>query len=138
MEPDAPRSPDLANTSTGELVTRLSEQVTELVKGELELARTELTTKAQRAGIGAGLLSAGGVLACYGLAILLAAAIAALSLVWPVWLAALVVGIVVLLVAGIAALIGRARLRKAAPPLPQQAVQSVRDDVAAVREAAKR
>jgi uncharacterized membrane protein YqjE len=138
MQPDAPRSPDLTNASTGELVTRLSEQVTELVKGELELARTELTTKAQRAGAGAGLLSAGGVFALYGLAILLAAAIAALALVWPVWLAALVVGVVILVVAGIAALIGRSRLRRAAPPLPEQAMESVRDDVAAVREAAKR
>ena len=66
MEPDASRSPDLAAASTGELVTRLSEQVSELVKGELELARTELATKARRAGAGAGLMSAGGLLGCPG------------------------------------------------------------------------
>ena len=81
----------------------MSEQVSDLVKGELELARTELTTKARRAGAGAGLMSAGGLLACYGLAVLLAAAIAALALIWPVWLAAVVVGIVVLVLAGLAA-----------------------------------
>jgi uncharacterized membrane protein YqjE len=138
MQPDTRRSPDLGQATTGELVTRLSAQVSELVKGELELARAELADKGKRAGVGAGMMGAAGVLGAYGLAILLTAAIAALSLVWPVWLAALVIGIVVLVVAGIAALVGRSRLRRATPPVPENAVQSVREDVAAVREAARR
>ncbi|MBV9921665.1 MAG: phage holin family protein [Pseudonocardia sp.] len=138
MQPDTSRSPDLGQATTGELVTRLSAQVSELVKGELELARAELADKGKRAGVGAGMMGAAGVLGAYGLAILFTAAIAALSLVWPVWLAALVIGIVVLVVAGIVALIGRSRLRRATPPVPENAVQSVREDVAAVREAARR
>ncbi len=137
MDPNA-RSPDLEHASTGELVTRLAEQVSALVKGELELARAELTEKGKRAGAGAGLAGAGGLLAAFGLAILLAAAVAALALVWPVWLAALVVGIVVLVVAGGLALAGRSQLRRAGPPVPQHAARHVRDDVATVREAAKR
>ncbi len=138
MNAEMPRSPDLERASTGELVTRLSEQVSALVKGELELARTELAEKGKRAGGGAGAAGAGGLLAAYGLAILLAAAVAALALVWPVWLAALVVGVVVLLVAGGLALYGRSQLRRALPPVPEHTAQSVRDDVATVREAAKR
>ncbi len=137
LDPETAR-PDLEHATTGELVSRLSEQVSALVKGELELARAELAEKGKRAGTGAGLAGAGGLLAAYGLAVLLAAAVAALALVWPVWLAALVVGIVVLVIAGCLALAGRSQLRRATPPTLQQTTQNVRDDVATVREAVRR
>jgi uncharacterized membrane protein YqjE len=130
--------PALEQATTGELVNRLAEQVSTLVKGELELARVELAEKGKRAGVGAGLAGAGGLLGAYGLAVLLAAAVAALALVWPVWLAALAVGVVVLLVAGVLAMLGRSQLRQAAPPTPEHTAQSVRDDVATVREAVRR
>ncbi|HEY0811884.1 MAG TPA: phage holin family protein [Pseudonocardia sp.] len=123
---------------TGELVTRLANQVSALVRGELELARTELTAKGKRVGAGAGLAGAAGVIALYGLGALITAAIAALSLVWPVWLAALVIGVVVLIVAGGLALAGRSQIRRATPAAPEQTVQSVRDDVTTVREAVRR
>lgn len=123
---------------TGELVTRLANQVSALVRGELELARTELTAKGKRVGAGAGLAGAAGVIALYGLGALITAAIAALSLVWPVWLAALVIGVVVLIVAGALALAGRSQIRRATPAAPEQTVQSVRDDVTTVREAVRR
>jgi hypothetical protein len=138
MQPESSRSPDLGHASTGELVARLSEQVTELVKGEMELARAELVAQGKRAGRGAGAIGAGGVLAAYGFAVLLAAAIAALALVWPVWLAALVIGALLLIGAGIAVLVGQSRLRRGTPPVPEQAMQSVREDIAAVRKAAQR
>ncbi len=125
---------DPADLSTGELVSRLSGQVTELVRGELELARTELTEKGKRAGAGAGLAGTGGVVALYGGGALVAAAVAALALVLDVWLAAVIVGVVLLAVAGALALAGRAQLRKAVPPLPERAVDGVAADVAAVRE----
>jgi uncharacterized membrane protein YqjE len=123
---------------TGELVNRLANQVSALVRGELELARTELTAKGKRLGAGAGLAGVGGVIALYGLGALIAAAIAALALVWPVWLAALVIGVVVLIVAGVLALAGRSQLKRATPPAPEHTVQSVRDDVTTVREAVRR
>ncbi len=139
MEPETTTSTSgLEGVPTGELVGRLAGQVSELVRGELELARTELTEKGKRAGAGAGLAGAGGVVALYGLGALLAAAVAALALVWPVWLAALVVGVVVLAVGGVLALAGRSQLRRSAPPAPEHAVQSVRDDVTTVREAVRR
>lgn len=128
----------LEGMPTGELVNRLAGQVSELVRGELELARTELTAKGKRVGVGAGLAGAGGVVALYGLGALVAAAVAALSLAWPVWLAALVVGVVVLAVAGALALAGRAQLRRGTPPTPEHTVESVRDDIAAVRTAVRR
>ena len=139
MNPETTKSPSgLEDVPTGELVNRLASQVSELVRGELELARSELAAKGKRAGAGAGLAGAGGVIALYGLGALIAAAVAALALVWPVWLAALVVGVVVLVVAGALALAGRSQLRRAVPPAPEHAVQSVRDDVTTVRAAVRR
>ena len=139
MNPETTTSPTgLEGVPTGELVNRLASQVSELVRGELKLAGTELAAKGKRAGAGAGLAGAGGVIALYGVGALIAAAIAALALVWPVWLAALVIGVVALLVAGALALAGRSQLRRATPPAPEHTVQSVRDDVSAVREAVRR
>jgi uncharacterized membrane protein YqjE len=126
---------DLSHASTGELVKRLSTQLSELVRGELELARTELTEKGKRAGAGAGLAGAGGVVALFGVGALIAAAIAALALVVPVWLSALIIGVVLLLVAGLLALAGRKQLRGATPPVPEQAVENVQRDVQTVKGA---
>lgn len=129
---------DLSTASTGELLRRLSTELSDLVRGELGLARAELMAKSKRAGAGAGLTGAGGVVALYGVAALIAAAIAGLSLALPVWLAALVVGVVLLLVGGLLALLGRNRLRRATPPVPERAVRGVQEDVEAVREAVQR
>jgi MFS family permease len=128
----------LSDVSTGELVRRLSTQLSELFRRELELARTELTAKGKRAGAGAGLAGAGGVVALFGVGALVASAIAGLATVVPVWLSALIIGVVLLLVAGVLALVGRGRLRRAAPPVPEQAVQGVQSDVSAVRNAVHR
>src|SRR5918998_109846 len=117
---------DLSDVSTGELVRKLSTQLSELVRRELELARTELAAKGKRAG-------AGGVVALFGAGALVAAAVAGLATVMPVWLSALIVGVVLLIVAGVLALAGRSRLRTATPPVPEQAVRGVQDDVSTLR-----
>lgn len=129
---------DTTDASTGELLTRLSTQLTALVKGELELARAELTAKGKRAGVGAGLAGAGGVIALYGVGALVAAAVAALALLLPVWLSAVIVAAALFVVAGVLALAGRAGLRKAAPPLPETALDGVQEDVATVKQAVRR
>ncbi len=123
--------------STAALVSRLSEQVTTLVRDELTLARMELAEKGRKAGKGAGLLSAAGVLAMYGLGALLVTAGAALALVLPVWAAALIVAAVLLTVAAVTALTGRRQLKRAVPPTPQQALASGREDVDAFLAAAR-
>jgi hypothetical protein len=123
--------------STGELVTRLSEQMSTLVRDELALARAEMTEKAKRAGTGAGLLGGGGVLALYGVAGLITTAILGLSEVWAPWLAALVVTVVVFAVAGALALVGRSEVKQAAPPLPEKAKENVQADVETVKQAVR-
>ncbi|HYH29702.1 MAG TPA: phage holin family protein [Pseudonocardia sp.] len=133
-----PARQDLSTASTGELVQRLSTQLSELVRRELELARAELTAKGKRAGAGAGLAGAGGVVALFGVGALITAAIAGLATVLSVWLSALIIGVVLLLVAGVLALAGRSQLRHAAPPVPEQAVHGVQEDVATVKGAVHR
>jgi hypothetical protein len=137
-EATAPHDAAPQDAPTGELVQRLSTQLSELIRGELELARTELTDKGRQAGVGAGLAGGAGVVAFYGGAALVAAAVAGVATVFAVWLAALLVGVVLLAVAGGLALVGRNRIRQAAPPVPQRAVAGVRADVEAVREGARR
>lgn len=127
-----------ADTSTSELVSRLSTQLSELVRGELALARAELTEKGKRAGAGAGMTGAAGVTALYGGGALVVAAISGIAQALSVWLAALVVGIALLVVAGVLALMGRSQMRKAAPPVPQEAMEGVKKDVDTVREGMRR
>ena len=131
-------STDPANATTGELVNRLSTQVSELVRGELALAKAELTQKGKRAGIGAGLAGTAGVLALYGVGALVTTAIAALALVLPLWAAALIVAVVIFIVAGVLGLLGKNQLQRATPPLPESTVESVKRDVATLTERIKR
>jgi hypothetical protein len=124
--------------STGELVKSLSEQVSVLVRDELKLAQLEVTRKGKQAGAGAGMLGGGGALAFYGVGCLIACAVLAISGVLSAWLAALIVGVALLAVAAIAALLGKRRLQKAVPPVPRQAVASIKTDVDVIRERAHR
>ncbi len=128
---------DPDHASTAELVKLAGEQISQLVREEMALARAEMTAKAKRAGTGAGLFGAAGILALYGLAALLTTLVIVLDLVLPLWLAALIVTVVLLAAAGVLALAGRGQVREATPPVPEQAVGSVKADVHAVTEAAR-
>src|SRR4051794_31805527 len=105
--------PPAAEESVAELVRRLSEQSTRLMRAEIELAKAELAAKGKQAGIGAGMFGGAGVFALYGVGALVAAAIAGLATAVDTWLAALIVAIVLLTVAGIAALLGKNRVEAA-------------------------
>lgn len=123
--------------SAAELVQRATEQISRLVREELALARAELTEKGKHAGVGAGLFGGGGALALYGGGALIAALVLLLGEVMPVWVAALVVGVILLVVAGLLALSGRRQVSQAMPPVPKTAADSARADADTVRKAAK-
>ncbi|GAA3285530.1 MULTISPECIES: phage holin family protein [Dactylosporangium] len=123
--------------STAELVKRAAEQISTLVRDELALAKVELVEKGKRAGVGGGLFGAAAVLAWFGVGLLLTLLVVLLDLVWPLWLAVLVVLVVVLAAAGVAALLGRKQLQQAVPPVPQQAVSGVQQDVNTVKAAVR-
>jgi len=135
---DGEKVPAAQERSTGELVKSLSEQVSVLVRDELKLAQLEMTRKGKQAGLGAGMLGGSGVIALYGVGCLLACAIIALAGVVAAWLAALIVAAVLLLAAGAAALVGKSRLQKAAPPVPEETVGSIKTDVEEIKERARR
>jgi len=124
--------------STSQLVHDLSDQVSTLVRDEIQLATAELKEKGKNAGIGAGMFGAAGVVAGYGAMVAIACAVLELALVLPAWLAALIVTVALFALAGVLALIGRAKLRRGTPPVPEQAVQSVQKDIATVKEHAHR
>src|SRR5262245_59714978 len=128
----------VSEQSTAELIQHATEQISRLVRDEFRLAQAELRQKGRSAGVGAGMLGGSGVMAFYGGATLVATAILALAIVLPDWLAALIVGAALLLIAGVLALVGRSRVRRAVPPVPQEAIHGIRDDLdlvtGAVRE----
>ena len=107
-------------------------------KGIYRANHTYRDGKGKQAALGAGMFGAGGVVALYGVGCLLACAIIAISGVVAAWLAALIVGAALLAVAGLAALLGKQRMNKATPPLPEQAVADVKADVEEIRERAHR
>src|SRR3984957_9844468 len=124
--------------STGELVKMMSEQVSTLIRDELKLAQLEMTSKGKQAALGAGLFGASGVVAIYGVGCLLACAIIAISGGVADWLAGLSGGGALLPSAGGAVLLGRRRLQRAPPPVPKEAVASVKADVEEIKERAHR
>jgi hypothetical protein len=131
-------APGTQDASASELVKQLSEQTSRLVQQEMELAKAELSEKGKQAGIGAGLFGGAGVFGLYALGSLTAAAIAALGLAMDTWLAALIVAVIWAAVAGVMALLGRTRMQKSAPPIPEQSVESVKEDVQWTKTSAQR
>src|SRR6201995_5215375 len=124
--------------SAGELVKEMTELVPRLVRDEIKLAQVEMTQKGKQLGIGAGAFAGSGLIALYAVGCLLACAIIALSGVVAAWLAALIIGAALLAVSAIAALVGKSRLSRAAPPVPREALGSVQADVQEVKEKAHR
>ncbi len=126
------------DASTGQLIGQLTEQISRLVRDEARLAQAEVSQKAKRLGVGAGLFGGAGLFAFFGLAVLIATAVLALALVLPAWLAALIVAVVLLAVAGALALVGKKDVDKGTPPVPSEAIASTKADIATVKESARR
>lgn len=121
-----------------QLIASVPSQVTDLVQREIELVKTELITKLKSLGIGAGILVGALVFVFGALGVLLTAAVLALSLVMPGWLAALLVALVLLIIAGILALIGYRTLKKGIPPVPTEGIDSLKRDLKAIKGTGKR
>ncbi len=118
----------------GDLVQQLSQQTAALVRQEMRLAQVELQEKGKRAGIGAGMFGGAGLVALYGVGAVVAAVIMLAATAVEPWVSALIVGAVLLITAGILALLGRRQVEQATPPKPERAMESVQDDVEHIRE----
>jgi hypothetical protein len=112
-----------------ELMRDLSQQSTELIRQEIELAKAELRAKGKSAGVGAGMFGAAGLIALFGVGALTACLVLALATAVDAWLAALIVAVVYLAAAGVAALVGKGKVQEATPPAPEQAIASTKEDV---------
>jgi len=121
----------------GELVQDLSRQTSTLIRQEMRLAQAELTEKGRHAGKGAGMFGGAGLVALYGVGALIAAAILGLATVIEPWIAAAAIGAGLLLVAGILALTGKKEIDEATPPKPEQALESIQEDVETVKASAR-
>jgi predicted lipid-binding transport protein (Tim44 family) len=120
---------ELRDQPIGELLKQLSQETTTLVRQELELAKAEMAQKGKRAGLGAGMFGGAAGAALLGLGALSGAAIAALDTAMALWLAALIVALIWLAVAGVLALTGKSKVQQATPPVPEQTQRSVKEDV---------
>lgn len=122
-----------AGRSLGELFGELASETSTLVRQEVQLAKTELTEKVTSAGRDAGMIGAGGALAYAGLLALLAAVVIGLGELIPLWLSALIVGLIVVGVGY--ALIQRGLTGlKHLDPAPRETMQTIKEDVDMVKE----
>jgi tetrahydromethanopterin S-methyltransferase subunit C len=136
--PTGERSPEsLDQRSLAELLRQLSDQSTTLARKEVELAKAEMTIKAKRLGIGAGAFGAAGLVGLFAFGALTATLILALTTALEPWLAALIVTVVYAAVAGVLALTGKQRVEAGTPPVPEQAIESSKQDVETAKQSAK-
>ena len=120
---------ELRERPVGELLKQLSQETTQLVRQELELAKAEMAQKGKQAGTGAGLLGGAGVAGLLTLIALTMCLIFALGTGMQDWLAALIVTALWAAVAGVLALTGKNKVQEATPPVPEQTVETVKEDV---------
>ena len=131
------RGTDLRERPTGDLLKQLSDQSTTLVRQEIELAKLEFREKGKKAGLGAGMFGGAGLFGLYAVGALTATIILALATFLPGWAAALIVTVVYGAIAGILALRGKSQVKEATPPMPEQAVETTKEDVRWVKTRAK-
>lgn len=117
-----------------ELVSSLLADVALLVRRETELATIELKDKASKAGVAGGLLAGGAAIGLYALGTLIAAAVLGLAIVLPAWAAALIVGVVLAAVGAALIVVGRRRMRAAAPLAPTRTLETVQEDIGWMRQ----
>ncbi|MEZ0166539.1 phage holin family protein [Kineococcus sp. LSe6-4] len=136
--PAVSTTPHRRDESVGQLVGQLTEQMSRLVRDEVQLAKVDLTAKGKKAGVGIGMFSGAGLLAFFGVGALVTTAILGLAYLVPAWLSALIVAVVLFAVAAVLALMGKKEVQEATPPVPQAAVDGLKQDVQTVKEGLQR
>ncbi|MFE5908947.1 phage holin family protein [Streptomyces wedmorensis] len=138
MDETVGRHPDPTEEPVGDLVSRASRQISELVREEIRLAQAEMTRKGRRLGVGGGLFGGAGLVGFLAAQALVGGLIAALALLLPVWASALVIAALLAAVAAVTAVAGKKQIARAGAPVPEQTIDSVKADMAEIKEAAHR
>jgi hypothetical protein len=123
----------MTERTVGQLVADATQDISELVRHEVALAKAELTDDAKQAGMGAGLFGGAGFSAVVAFVLLCVSAAYGLheGAGWPLWLSFLVVAVVLLVLAGVMALLGRGRVQKVKPP--ERTIATTKQTVQAVK-----
>ena len=114
------------HVSVGDAAKQVADRAKALAGLEVELAATEMKRKVGAFGVGLGLLAGAGLAAVYAVGFLLATVAAALALSLDLWLALLVVGLALVIITAVLAFMGVRSVRKATPPVPEQAITEAR------------
>lgn len=138
VEPHQDPNQPPTEESVGQLTSQLTEQLSRLIRDEMALAQVEAKQRAKRFGLGLGLFGVGGLFLFFGACAAVAACILALTIVVPGWLAAVIVAGVLMAMAGMVALTGKKSIDRGRPPVPTEAIRSVREDAATVKDALHR
>jgi hypothetical protein len=123
---------DNGRPGVGAAAKEVAEHASALARLELELAGLEMRRKAGALGAGVGLAVAAGLVALYGVGFVLATVAAALATFLSTWLALLIVSVALLAVTGILAAVARSQLRRATPPVPEQAIAEAKRTAEAI------
>jgi uncharacterized membrane protein YqjE len=123
------RATELRDQGIGDLVKELSGQVSTLVRQEVALAKAEVSEKGKKASVGVGMFGGAGVAGLLMLGSLTALLILVLHLAMPAWAAALLVTALWGAAAGVLALQGRTKLQEMGQPVPQQTLETVKEDI---------
>lgn len=114
-------------TSLGDLFSRLSEQASTLIRQEIQLAQTEMTRKATKAGRNAAFIALGAVIALGAFFSVIAALILVLAQVMEAWLAALIVAVVLAIAAALLIQYGISKLKQI-DPAPRRTIETMREN----------
>jgi uncharacterized membrane protein YqjE len=134
MRPDAPRE---ADRPIGELLRELGDEISTLVRQEIALAKVEIAEKTKPAVASAGMFGGTALLGLGAFGALTAFLIAAIALWTPVWASALIVTVLYGAVAFVLAQTGKKKLHEAAPLIPEQTAQTVKEDIEWAKTRAK-
>jgi hypothetical protein len=120
---------ELRDRPLGEVAKNLTSDVSLLVRQEIELAKAEMAKKARTAAPGIGMLGGAGVVALCAAGALTAFAVLVFSIFLPEWAAALIVGAALAAVAVALVRQGKERVADAGKPIPEQTIETVKEDV---------
>jgi len=120
---------ELRERPIGEVAKNLTSDLSLLMRQEFELAKAEMAQKGRTAAPGLGMFGAGGIVGLCAAGAVTAFLVLVLSLFLPEWAAALIVGVVLAAVALLLLRQGRERVAKAGKPVPEQTIETVKEDV---------
>lgn len=130
---DTPTGSAAKKKSLLTLIGDLPTLVGTLIRDEIEQIKKELTEKLKSLGIGVGFFAGAAFFGFFAFAVLVAAAVLGIAEALPGWLAALIVAFVLLVITAILVLVGVRKLKKGVPPVPEKSIESVKNDVRAIK-----